>query len=439
MARGGIWHISVLVYAIFGFHMNTAQIFIGDSNTPGILYASLPEPRDDTYIMDTRFTLIRLSENRGIDGIDYDPENEMVYWNDFSGSQISRIQLDGTNQEVIISTSSPHSIALDLVNGKIYWTMYNDKAISRANLDGSSVEELFKYTSFAQPTSILVDPVSGFLLWSTRLVNQVVKATLNATNEEVVRPIYAEGMFNEECADDTTRLFYYTEKTKLGVTNLDGSGNRIIKVFSEKTMGSSLSKYGSKLFWSAQSRSPSFTLTGLINEYDMKSSTLTIHNSTVTLLNGDELVISPLTTRIISHTPYNEPVAIEGCPDNIVVNIDENASNASSISWTEPGLNSWSSCPTMVFQGTGTNGGDFSLGITELSYRASDAAGNTDDCQFSVTVRRSSADETLPPTTGQPTTGQPTTGQPSGSTALVTSCSSVLLVLCIALFLIVLK
>ncbi|XP_030839224.1 very low-density lipoprotein receptor-like isoform X3 [Strongylocentrotus purpuratus] len=341
MARGGIWHISVLVYAIFGFHMNTAQIFIGDSNTPGILYASLPEPRDDTYIMDTRFTLIRLSENRGIDGIDYDPENEMVYWNDFSGSQISRIQLDGTNQEVIISTSSPHSIALDLVNGKIYWTMYNDKAISRANLDGSSVEELFKYTSFAQPTSILVDPVSGFLLWSTRLVNQVVKATLNATNEEVVRPIYAEGMFNEECADDTT--------------------------------------------------------------------------------------------------PYNEPVAIEGCPDNIVVNIDENASNASSISWTEPGLNSWSSCPTMVFQGTGTNGGDFSLGITELSYRASDAAGNTDDCQFSVTVRRSSADETLPPTTGQPTTGQPTTGQPSGSTALVTSCSSVLLVLCIALFLIVLK
>ena len=94
--------------------------------------------------------------------------------------------------------------------------------------------------------------------------------------------------------------------------------------------------------------------------------------------------------------PYNEPVAIQGCPDNIVVNIDDNASNAPSISWTEPGLNSWSSCPTMVFLGPETNGGDFPLGITELSYRASDAAGNTDDCQFSVTVRRSSGQLLFP-------------------------------------------
>ncbi|XP_030839217.1 low-density lipoprotein receptor-related protein 1 [Strongylocentrotus purpuratus] len=435
MARGGMWHILVLVYTIFGIHMNTAQIFIGDTNVPGILYAFLPEPRDDTNIMDTLFNLIPLPENSGIDGIDYDPVNEMVYWNDFNRDQISRIQLDGTNREVIVSTGSPHSIALDLVNGKIYWTMYNDEAISRANLDGSSVQELFHYTNFVQPTSILVDPVNGFLVWSTRIVNQVVKATLNATNEEVVRPIYAEGMFNEECADDTTRLFYYTKRTELGVTNLDGSGNRTIKVFSTETTGSSLSKYGSRLFWSAQSRSTtSYAITSLINEYDMKSSTLTIHNSTVTLTSGNDLAISPVTTRIISNTPYNEPVAIQGCPDNIVVTIDDNASNAPSISWTEPVLNSWSSCPTMVFLGPGTDGGDFPLGITELSYRASDAAGNTDDCQFSVTVRRSS-DVTLPPTMELPDCRQVN----SGSTALVTSCSSVLLVLCIALFLIVLK
>eukprot|EP00057_Strongylocentrotus_purpuratus_P019303 XP_011673777.1 PREDICTED: hyalin-like [Strongylocentrotus purpuratus] len=347
MARGGMWHVLVLVYTIFRIRMNTAQIFIGDTNVPGILYASLPEPRDDTNIMDTLFNLIPLPENSGINGIDYDPGNKMVYWNDFNMDRISRIQLDGTNQEVILSTNS--------------------------------------------------------------------------------------------------RLFYYTKRTELGVTNLDGSGNRTIKVFSTETTGSSLSKYGSRLFWSAQSRSTtSYAITSLINEYDMKSSTLTIHNSTVTLTSGNDLAISPVTTRIISNTPYNEPVAIQGCPDNIVVTIDDNASNAPSISWTEPVLNSWSSCPTMVFLGPGTDGGDFPLGITELSYRASDAAGNTDDCQFSVTVRRSSADETLPPTTGQPTTGQPTTGQPttgqpSGSTALVTSCSSVLLVLCIALFLIVLK
>eukprot|EP00057_Strongylocentrotus_purpuratus_P006278 XP_011660752.1 PREDICTED: uncharacterized protein LOC105436661 [Strongylocentrotus purpuratus] len=45
----------------------------------------------------------------------------------------------------------------------------------------------------------------------------------------------------------------------------------------------------------------------------------------------------------------------------------------------------------MDFLGTGTNGGNFTLGITELSYNASDAAGNTDVCQFVVIVQRSSA------------------------------------------------
>lgn len=85
-------------------YTDTAQIFIGDTNAPGILYASLPEPRDDTNIMDTPFTLIPLPENSGIEGIDYDPVNETVYWNDFNMDRISRIQLDGTNREVIVST-----------------------------------------------------------------------------------------------------------------------------------------------------------------------------------------------------------------------------------------------------------------------------------------------------------------------------------------------
>ena len=50
----------------------------------------------------------------------------------------------------------------------------------------------------------------------------------------------------------------------------------------------------------------------------------------------------------------------------------------------------------MDFLGTGTNGGTFTLGITELSYNASDAAGNTDVCQFFVIVQRSSGQLLFP-------------------------------------------
>ncbi|XP_041466794.1 uromodulin-like 1 isoform X2 [Lytechinus variegatus] len=88
---------------------------------------------------------------------------------------------------------------------------------------------------------------------------------------------------------------------------------------------------------------------------------------------------------------YDEPVAIEGCPENIVAVIDDNATNTvntSSVNWTEPVLNSFSSCPIMDFKGPGSNGGDYPIGVTEVSYQARDAAGNTDRCSFKVTVRR---------------------------------------------------
>lgn len=99
------------MWTFFRFYMSnsswytdTAQIFIGDDSIPGILYALLPEPRNDTNIMDTPFTVIHIPDGSKVNSIDYDPGNEMVYWNYVWGKKISRIQLDGTNPEVIVST-----------------------------------------------------------------------------------------------------------------------------------------------------------------------------------------------------------------------------------------------------------------------------------------------------------------------------------------------
>ncbi|XP_041484188.1 uncharacterized protein LOC121430837 [Lytechinus variegatus] len=398
-------HMLVLVGLSLGIQGNLAQIFIGDDSTPGILYASLPESRDDSNILKTQFTMIPLREGNTVTGIDYDPTNQMVYWNDFPNGMINRINIDGNSpQELIILTQSPNSIALDLLNGKIYWTMFNDGAISRANLDGSSVQEVYRYmNSPATPTSILVDAINGGVFWAAQFPDEIVKATqattTNTTILEVVKPISADVIATEMCADQTVRLFYFTNYTKLGYTNGDGTSDRILDVFPNFTQAMpSMSKYGSKLYWIGLQGGPGNQQAG-IYEYDIKNSSLNVHNPVVTLTNGSELVISPQTAKIISTTQYDEPVVIEGCPENIDVAIDDdiyNVSDSSPVSWTEPGLNSWSSCSEMDFLGPGTNGGIFFRGKTQVTYTARDAAGNTDTCEFTVTVRKDDDDDDTP-------------------------------------------
>lgn len=76
------------------------------------------------------------------------------------------------------------------------------------------------------------------------------------------------------------------------------------------------------------------------------------------------------------------------CPPSITVNTDAMACEATNVMWTEP-------TPTDNCDMTGANvslvsshnsGDDFPLGITTVSYRATDNAGNSANCSFTVTV-----------------------------------------------------
>ncbi|XP_063956628.1 uromodulin-like [Lytechinus pictus] len=190
----------------------------------------------------------------------------------------------------------------------------------------------------------------------------------------------------ERCVDDTTRLFYYTESSRLSLINADGSGDQTIKVFSDHSVGyTPISKYGGKMLWLGTD--PADFIVN-IYEYDLKFSSVRLLNKTVTMNDGSQRTIAyPGALKIISNVLYDQPVAIERCPENIVAVIDDNNS-ALPVYWVEPVLNSLSSCPRMSFLGPGSNGGDYPIGVTEVSYQAIDAAGNTDRCSFTVTVRR---------------------------------------------------
>ncbi|XP_041482308.1 hyalin-like [Lytechinus variegatus] len=82
----------------------------------------------------------------------------------------------------------------------------------------------------------------------------------------------------------------------------------------------------------------------------------------------------------------NEEPVINDCPLTQSVSTDPGKDFAT-VSWDEPTvMDNLDQNINLTFNGNGTNGGNFPLGITSLSYRSIDANGNVATCMFSIVV-----------------------------------------------------
>ena len=74
-------------------------------------------------------------------GLALDLTNSQIFFSRYNTDELRRVNLDGTNEQVLISgLLNPQDVELDLNAGKIYWTSEN--YLQRANLDGSGLENL---------------------------------------------------------------------------------------------------------------------------------------------------------------------------------------------------------------------------------------------------------------------------------------------------------
>ncbi len=106
----------------------------------------------------------------------------LMYWVDISNEspfgygEISRANLDGSNQQLIIAESGlvPFDVDFDLVNQKLYWTanksftasgLLQIWSIRRSNLDGSNIEIVNSGIQFRGYSSIVVDSINGKVYW----------------------------------------------------------------------------------------------------------------------------------------------------------------------------------------------------------------------------------------------------------------------------------
>ena len=90
--------------------------------------------------------------------VDYDPVEGKVYWTDVTLKQIVRSYPNGSDLEVLATTTvvNPDGIAIDWIGRNLYWTDAGANKIEVSRLDGSSRRSLIT-ANVDLPRAIILD------------------------------------------------------------------------------------------------------------------------------------------------------------------------------------------------------------------------------------------------------------------------------------------
>lgn len=175
--------------------------------------------------------------------------------------QIERMNLNGTSEQVIPASGVLNGITVDSIAGKIYWTDGSAGDIFRANLDGSNQETVLSglnhYSGISWnmggPAQIALDSVNGKIYWSSQFEHTIRSANLDGTGQQVVLAGLNEP--TDIGVDASNGKIYWTDwDGTIHVADLDGSGARtLVNATPELPYGNTrlaLDFNDDKLYWS---------------------------------------------------------------------------------------------------------------------------------------------------------------------------------------------
>jgi integrin beta 2 len=123
-----------------------------------------------------------------VTAIDFDAENDYIYWVDTSAHAISRIKRDLTKKEVIVDSGiiGVEGIAVDWMAGNLYWVDQTREVIEVSRLNGTN--QYVVYTGdMEKPRSIVVHPSKGYMYWSDSSSThpRIERARLDGSQHEI--------------------------------------------------------------------------------------------------------------------------------------------------------------------------------------------------------------------------------------------------------------
>ncbi|KAK7113108.1 hypothetical protein V1264_012457 [Littorina saxatilis] len=136
-----------------------------DNITPWLVFTNRYYVREMTTEGESYRRITQGFEN--VVSLDFDIQNDLIYFTDVKEHKIYKIFINGTNQETVIQHDVPSAegIAVDWIGRKLYWVDGKKGAIYVAEMNGTNRRTLLR-RGVNRPRSIITDPAHGFLYWS---------------------------------------------------------------------------------------------------------------------------------------------------------------------------------------------------------------------------------------------------------------------------------
>ncbi|XP_043075944.1 nidogen-2 isoform X2 [Puntigrus tetrazona] len=205
---------------------------------PAIVYTQASQigviPLDETEPVQEKSTVLLALKDSIVLGIDYDCQENMLYWTDFGRHNINRALLEfGSEPEAVISQGlvQPEGLAVDAVHRKLFWVDSGKDRIETSDLDGRNRTVLID-SDLVNPRAIVVDSKSGTLYWTdwNRDAPKIESSSVEGHKRKV---LVQEGLVlpNALTLDfDTDHLCWADAGTKkLECISPDGTERRVFK------------------------------------------------------------------------------------------------------------------------------------------------------------------------------------------------------------------
>ncbi|KAM3937480.1 pro-epidermal growth factor [Leptodactylus fuscus] len=206
--------------------------------------------------------------------LDFDLQEERLYWLDPNRGSIQRIFLNKTKRERMrAAVQGATRFTVDWKNKNIFWSNQQKGTIEWTDMSGKKARTLLR--GLVHPTFISVDPVEGLLFWTSgRLVSVIQKSNLNET--AIISVNEMRGDIKAFALDTAAKQIYWIlskqGESSIGTCTYYGDSITIIKKIGHSTRQSSwgLSLFSDHIYYTERKSSAIRTL----NKYTGKETVI---------------------------------------------------------------------------------------------------------------------------------------------------------------------
>ncbi|CAH0551681.1 unnamed protein product [Brassicogethes aeneus] len=160
--------------------------------------------------------------------IDFDVEEDTIYWADSDHGTVTRIKRDGTNRKQILEQTVLDNgpvdwltgLAVDWIGKNMFWCDSKRGVIEVAGVDGTKQHVLLS-NDIGKPTSLVVDPIKGYLIWASGPKIEI--ATMDGQNRKLL--LDNQVSISDITLDSQMEFVYFCDSgsNSIGRIKYDGS------------------------------------------------------------------------------------------------------------------------------------------------------------------------------------------------------------------------